>query len=253
MLLLNLLLKIVEICFAFNISEQMICDLEELIALHHRQFKNLFPDTNAINKHHHVTHYPEIIRQKGPLVLYSCLNFEAKHQVIKKFISRGCNFINLPKSISNYVAVDQSMNIIHQFYTVPHEEIVSWKEQNIENCICQQDILQKHPYAENVTKIFVIKINNMRFTNNVIITLCNENTLYPNFYIVKEMVKIDNQTYFFMQVLITIEFVSELNSYKVDNTDEMVLLNIKKLEDFKPNSVWQNGLFKYISIKEYQF
>lgn len=253
MLLLNLLLKIVEIVFSFDVSEQMVCDLDETIKSHHGQFKHLFPNINYINKHHYVTHYPESIRKNGPLVLYSCLSFEAKHQDIKKFISRGCNFINMPKSIANHFAVEQSMLIFHQKYQLPDEEIISSSDCLLENFVYKELLLLKHPLVKNAIRIFVMKINSMRFMKNVVITLTNENALYPYFYTVKDMCKADNTIYLYMQALKTLLFDSDLNAFKIEETNEMILFNINNIENFKPTSLWGIGGTKYISIKEYHF
>lgn len=255
MMLLHLLLKIIEISFAFNISNQMICDLNELIKYHHRLFKHLFPNRNFINKHHHITHYPDNIIQNGPLVLYSCLNFEAKHQEIKKFVTRGCNFINLPKSISNYFEIEQCMTIFHQNYQDPHVELISFKEFDLQNSSFQENILKNHPHVKRVNRIYVMKINSMRYMKNMIVTLKNEHALYPYFFLLKDMIEAENKIYFHMQVLKILEYNSDLNAYQIDEASDMILIDIKNLENFKPNSIWmdRSGVKKYVSLKEYNF
>lgn len=253
MVLLNLLLKIIEISFSFNISEQMVFDLEELIKLHYRQFMHLFPNINFINKHHHITHYPEIIRQKGPLVLYSCLNFESKHKMIKEFISQGCNFINLPKSIVTEFTVEQSIHISSNCYKNPDIEIISSKECLLENVASHPLLVLENPNAEKIEKVFVININTMRYTRNVIITLESTYSMYPNFYRIKDIIKMENAIFFYMQLLNTITFDSDLNAYKIEETTDMILFNINNIENFKPTSIWRHDTSNYIAMKEYHF
>lgn len=74
-----LMIKIVDIVFSPEITQYMLCELERCIELHERTFCNLFPDVNLINKHHHLRHYVNFIMRRGPLTLYSCLRYEAKH------------------------------------------------------------------------------------------------------------------------------------------------------------------------------
>lgn len=66
--LLLLLLHIVNIVFSPCITEGMTVYLKHLIEEHHRLFANLYPQNNLIPKHHFMIHYPECIRQIGPLV-----------------------------------------------------------------------------------------------------------------------------------------------------------------------------------------
>ncbi|KAK0152196.1 hypothetical protein N1851_006428 [Merluccius polli] len=42
--------------------------LKHLIEEHHRLFTDLYPQNNLIPKHHFMIHYPECIRQIGPLL-----------------------------------------------------------------------------------------------------------------------------------------------------------------------------------------
>lgn len=82
--LIILMIKIVEIVFSTEITQYMLSELERCIELHERTFCTLFPEVNLINKHHHLRHYVSFIIRRGPIVLYCCLRYEAKHFEIKK-------------------------------------------------------------------------------------------------------------------------------------------------------------------------
>ncbi|XP_026092331.1 uncharacterized protein LOC113065315 [Carassius auratus] len=94
--LLLLLLHIVNIIFSPCISEGMIIFLKHLIKEHHQLFKDLYP-RNLIPKHHLMIHYPECIRQIGPLIHVWTMRYEAKHRFFKKNLK---NFKNLTKSLA---------------------------------------------------------------------------------------------------------------------------------------------------------
>lgn len=95
--LLLLLLHIVNIVFSPCITEGMTVFLKHLIEEHHRLFTVLHPQNNLIPKHHFMIHYPECIRQIGPLVHVWSMRYEAKHKFFKSSIK---NFKNITKTLA---------------------------------------------------------------------------------------------------------------------------------------------------------
>ena len=95
--LLLLLLHIINIVFSHCITEGMTVFLKHLIEEHHRLFKDLYPENNLIPKHPFMIHYPECIRQIGPLVHVWTMRYEAKHKFFKSSIK---NFKNITKSLA---------------------------------------------------------------------------------------------------------------------------------------------------------
>ena len=73
---------IVELCFAPCITEHAVGYLATKIAAHKRLYKELFPQTNLKPKHHYVEHYPQLIREFGPLTNMWTMRFEAKHSFL---------------------------------------------------------------------------------------------------------------------------------------------------------------------------
>ncbi|KAK3929374.1 Zinc finger protein zfp-2 [Frankliniella fusca] len=52
-----------------------------------------------INKHHHMLHYVDFIRNFGPLILYWCIRYEAKHYFFKLCATVCHNFKNILKTL----------------------------------------------------------------------------------------------------------------------------------------------------------
>jgi hypothetical protein len=52
-----------------------------------------------INKHHHMLHYVNFIRNYGPLILYWCIRYEAKHYFFKLCATVCHNFKNILKTL----------------------------------------------------------------------------------------------------------------------------------------------------------
>ena len=89
-----------DIIYAPNVSTSQTVYLKHLIAEHQAHFKMLFPESNMINKHHHMVHYPTCITMSGPMVSMKCMKFELKHGLSKRVASVNCNFKNICKSVA---------------------------------------------------------------------------------------------------------------------------------------------------------
>jgi len=93
-----LLRDIIDIILAPSVTEDDVHLLTVLISEYLEMRKQLFPDQTLKNKHHHLTHYPNLIRKVGPLQRYWCMRFESKHQRCKKLLHISGNFKNVLKS-----------------------------------------------------------------------------------------------------------------------------------------------------------
>ena len=89
-----------DIIYAPLVSSSQTVYLKHLISEHHTHFKMLFPESNMINKHHHMIHYPTCIRMSGPMVSMQCMKYELKHGFSKQVASVNCNFKNICKSVA---------------------------------------------------------------------------------------------------------------------------------------------------------
>lgn len=67
-----------------------------------------FPAHKLTPKHHYLTHYPDLIKQLGPLSKMWTLRTENKHQYFKNAVRHLKNFINVEKSLSYLHQVYQS-------------------------------------------------------------------------------------------------------------------------------------------------
>ena len=86
----DLILKlrtIVDIAFADSVTESLTLYLKHPIEDHHLLFQHLYPTVRLLPKHHFLVHYPEAMREVGPLINSWCMRFEAKHNFTKKLAS----------------------------------------------------------------------------------------------------------------------------------------------------------------------
>lgn len=242
--LISLLCKILEICFSFEVSNYMICSLNELILEHHEMFRELFPDKNMINKHHHIEHYPSCMLEIGPIALMSCMAFERKHQPLKKQISNGCNFKNIPKSICQKQSVLQSMRI-SQLGTYKYENITSGvlNNKNKTELLCAQyiDFLDETNTFCTTNSVF---INNIEFSIDSMINLVDESSNENSqtfFFNIQEIILVNKEIYIFGKKYKIVAYNALLNAYQIEDIKSFFIFKVSEFifTGQIPNQIWK--------------
>lgn len=93
--------NILDIVFAPSIMLDELAHLEVLIEEYLQMRNEIFPGHTLKNKHHHLVHYPRLIKEVGPLTRFWCMRFEAKHQRAKRIMQMSGCFKNVPLTIAN--------------------------------------------------------------------------------------------------------------------------------------------------------
>lgn len=104
--------NVLDIVFAPVISSDELIllgvQIEEYLQMH----VDCFPDESLKNKHHHLVHYPRLMREVGPLYPLWCMRFESKHQRSKTVMNMSCNFKNVPLTIATRHQYDVAHRMI---------------------------------------------------------------------------------------------------------------------------------------------
>ncbi|KAL6480780.1 hypothetical protein MHYP_G00118130 [Metynnis hypsauchen] len=82
-------------------TEESICYLDSIISEHRSRFLDVFPQHKLIPKHHFLEHYPQLIREFGPLAALWTMRFEAKHSFFKRVVRHTGCFRNILLSLAN--------------------------------------------------------------------------------------------------------------------------------------------------------
>lgn len=253
MRLLIILSKIVQICFSLEISEQMLIELQFFIKNFNSLFKLLFPEVTPINKMHHMTHYVESIKAKGPLSNYNCLKYEAKHLKSKKQIIISQNFINIPLSLAKRICFQQSLTIANQHYDKLNINIHNSKLLRCCECLAEENIEKLIESTLNyVEKIFNIEINGIFYKINYFIVLNNE-SIYPEFIQIREILKVNSKFYIYGLKYEANLFSEYLNAFEIEKTEYYEFIIIDE-NISKPYNIWNaydEREKNYISLKEY--
>lgn len=104
--------EIMDIIFAPMLSVDELRLLEVLISEYLEMHKTLFVENRLKNKHHHMTHYPRLIREFGPIVRYWCMRFESKHQRAKRLMHICGNFKNVPLTVATRHQYDVAYTLL---------------------------------------------------------------------------------------------------------------------------------------------
>jgi hypothetical protein len=261
--LLVTLSKICEISFSTTLNEYKVCELDFLIKSYLTQFKKLFGDKKVkgkivkgvtmINKHHHLLHYTENIMLKGPIALYSCMRFEGKHLPIKKQIIFAQNFINVPFSVASRQSLQQSFNIKYNCFKKSLTLATSSKLASIENLLSAEIVIEKFGLQPFVNKISSCIVRGVEYRPNFVFYIKDDrnDTMYPSFVILKEMIEMHNEIYFFCHRLNIIENSYIYNAFEVEETTDVVFLKGADITDYNPVNIWRkyDSESKFFNIK----
>lgn len=78
----------------------MYIQLEAAVGEYLTLLSNLFSKSHLKPKHHHLIHYPRVLRLVGPLNRISSMRYEAKHQFGKNVAHISRNRINVCRTIA---------------------------------------------------------------------------------------------------------------------------------------------------------
>lgn len=99
-MLVIILLEIYQLVIAPKISTAATYYLQSRIREHHDLYLQLFPDNHLLPKHHNLLHYPNAMRQLGPLSQYACMRQEGKHKPLKNWAKTCNNYKNITKTVA---------------------------------------------------------------------------------------------------------------------------------------------------------
>jgi hypothetical protein len=252
--LLSTLSKICAITFSPTLTDFHVCELDYLVRHYLTNFKKLFKEETMINKQHHLLHYAKNILLKGPIALYSCMRFESKHLSIKKQIVNAQNFINVPKSVAIRQSLLQSFNIKYHCFTSPQTSSSSFQMISSDILLCKNLIAEKLGQVPlYVKKVKNCLIRGIEFRPNFVMYIVDDEneTMYPTFVMIKEIIELGKHLYFACNFVEIIKFASLYNAFEIEETTDFILLEDSEIVDFKPVNIWKkyDSLEKYMNIK----
>ncbi|XP_064625579.1 uncharacterized protein LOC135486591 [Lineus longissimus] len=236
----RLLLSCMDIIFAPKVSEEETYYLQRLIQEHHDHFLTTFPDNHLLPKHHHMLHYPAVIRAIGPLKHFSSMRFEGKHAFFKQVAQVTCNFKNICKTMARRHQMTLSDALMRK-------ELFEFKPLESGKGLLQPlDHFEPHhsliaeaigcPVDSEVFSAKFARYHGIEYRANEMVSVdCDKESGNP-LYGKIEQVFIDDQTlvYLLIQVWETLWFEDRYHAYAVREGDEFLCITVNELLDHHP-------------------
>lgn len=211
------MINIINLVFSYLFTERTIEELKNEVEKYLINFLRLYPEINITPKMHTLLHFPDQMRNFGPLRLHSTFRFESKNGSLKNIKYK--NFKNICKSVSY------------------KEELLMLAKRFDSNCLIRDDVINKGiefigvsgfendevcPLSHKDLKICSeIKLNGFTYNQSVFLILKddldNKNESIgkiTNLFILDE-----TRPAFRVTMYKIIDFVTNKNCYKVAKTN----------------------------------
>lgn len=208
------LVEIIDIILCFEVNNSCIDVLRSKIMKLNSDYVLLFADTLK-PKFHILTHYPEIIRQSGPVRHLWCFKFESKHRQFK--IYSHC--ITSRKNICLTLSKKYELKFAYQLISTANLNALQFdkkneKKSNYENIIFDKLVVCSKSCVKFYTKLIYQGIH---YECQNIVAMFRDNI---DFYVILEIVVNDAETVFlFVQKLNSVNFISHFGAYETDPAD----------------------------------
>lgn len=219
--LVECLLRIMQVVYSAKINEEQLISLEEDVSIFLSNFREKFNSTLTI-KMHLLLHYPNIIRQMGPIVHMSSMKFESKHKSLKALISTSSNHQNIPFSI----AMKHQERLASKKNTYADQMKTGTQTIITKSDLLKYDLLTEFRGAK-LCKTSWIEYNGIRFKENIFV-ITDQNLME-----IREILLIDNIVHFICNVHEAQHFDTFLNSFRVhcNNRHSFKLVNLNSIKN----------------------
>ena len=235
-----LLSRIVDFVISKNLSLSNTFQLDTLVEEHHLVFKILFPLENLKKKHHNLIHYGNSIRQLGNLVEYNTIRFEGKHPFTKDAANTVHNTINICKSITKKVKFYTFYNLMFDLNLNLEYEILAQKDAYFD--LFDPDLKEQ---IEKTLKLFKsdfefesiyfdikLKIFGQLYFKDVFVAVKVKDDFI--FCKIKEIIKIKEYIYFFIQLTDLVYYDEHYCSFSVNLKNEYKIISKENFLHYKP-------------------
>ncbi|KAG9264843.1 hypothetical protein AMEX_G21178 [Astyanax mexicanus] len=244
---------IVELVVSPVHSEESVAYLECKISEHRQRYKEVFPGQVLLPKHHFLEHYPEMIKQFGPIVMFWTMRFEAKHSFFKQVVRHTKCFKNIALSLANK----------HQFMIGYHMHTSSFERSafdvthvsTIPVDVMKEDIAhhlrQKYPGLSTVTLAQRVSSSGMDYRNGMIIVHGSVGGL-PDFAEILQMCVFVDTLIFICKKLCS-WYREHYRAFELQSSSarEIVLVELSELTDSYPLVDYKCGIHRMVSLKRY--
>lgn len=239
------LLRLMNLIFSPKIYHSTLPYVHQLTLDFLQYLHRVFPEVTWINKLHHALHYIECIAWSGPLVIYKCSRFEAKHNELKKRAQNVNNFKNPPKTLIRVTQCIQSLNWGSN-KVLQNIEFSRSDRKDVKSTISSEDLVALG-YCDDDLVLCVnsVKVDGIEYRINLFVVVEKssvENNCLVHFGRIDEIIILENdQVYLKLIIFNTTHFDVDVNAYCIDINPEngYSFTNTSDLEFCYPFSPWK--------------
>ncbi len=218
-----LLREISDIVFAPVLSNELISDVNELIAQFMHAFVETFGKNKLVPKIHYLVHYPRMMRLFGPLKNFWCMRFEAKHQYFKKVARQTACFKNISKSLAKRHQMRQCWEMLGEEMLIASNQSLSKSVSTLFSKL-SEDIQIAIANCTNidinanelVTSVKSLQLNNVKYkVNNVFVLQTVQEEHIPVVMYLKKIICVRDCWFFCGKLCFAEQFNAHLHAYKI--------------------------------------
>ncbi|OON91157.1 MAG: hypothetical protein ATN32_02455 [Candidatus Epulonipiscium fishelsonii] len=244
---------IVELVVAPFHTEDSISYLNFKISEHRAVFQEVFPHERIRPKHHYLEHYPQLIRQFGPLVALWTMRFEAKHSFFKRVIRHTNCYKNVLHSLAQRHQFQTAYNLHMCGSSNPSLEVtnVSTLPLDVLNEDIALAVKQKHPHMDTVNLAKNVSYNGFNYRIGMVVAHGSLAGL-PEFWEIVHMIVLQ-ETLIFIVKKLDAWYLEHYRAYDLvlPTTRELKLVGPHELTDPYPLAHYMIGGRRLISLKRY--
>lgn len=211
--------------------------LENLITEHHILYLKIFR-VNLKPKHHHMVHYPLIIKKSGPLSLFWAMRFEGKHRELKTTAQSITSRKNIPKTL----CLKQQLRLAYRLLSTKTDYYTIHTEIGPIIKLSSIDAELYNTYLGNfdlniVCCVSWVKIKGILYNTknmSVIINVCDGNNMLPVFGLIKCIFIKENESFIIYNLFNTIHYDEHFGAFNVILTSELNCVKLNELDNSFP-------------------
>lgn len=213
-------LEIIEILLLYNISQDLLYHLDNLIKCNLRDYVTYFED-NLKPKHHFMLHYKDVIHYSGPPRFYWSFRYESKHRDFKVYAKVNNCRKNICVSFAKKYELQFASFLVNDFeanYEVKSYHIIPSKFQNDIEQFCKSYPNEEY---ECYSKC---KFDSKTFRcGNFIVQYFDPHIEYAKIYKIEEILVFSNLNKVFLicSSIRIIKYENHFRAFEIDSSDTL--------------------------------
>ncbi|KAK3918074.1 Cannabinoid receptor 1 [Frankliniella fusca] len=190
---------------------------------------------HVINKLHHLKHYPDMIREFGPLVRMWCAKFEGRMKIFRQHSAICCNFKNPPKTMADMFQLSN----MNSFFSSGEERDIEFQKGKT-YCVSESEYFDELA-AVNLPPNQMISSTNAAVLNGEEyrcgLFVC---TSKHQFAIIHEVLVSNKELFLIVKPWQTIQKSPRYNSFQVIPSEDsnMCVVNVLNMSSFRCIAPW---------------